>query len=107
MAGSFNDNLAKGLGVGNTVVGFIMVIMASLLPLGIFSEILDFHHYVGLKIALAVLFSLFTLSLYIKYVRELRLSPIVWGFGSVMSIVVPTLLLFVAVDVILKILGLE
>ncbi len=107
MAKSFNDGLAKGLGIGATVVGFMMMTMFSLLPLGIFSEVLDLKHYMGLKVSLAVVFALLTFSLYVRYIRSMKLPPIVWGFGTMISLIMSGVLFFVTVDVVLKILGLE
>ena len=74
---SFNDGLAKGLGIGATVVGLMMMTMFSLLPLGIFSQVLDLEHYMGLKISLAAIFALITFSFYVKYVKSMKLPPIV------------------------------
>ncbi|RUM42091.1 MAG: hypothetical protein DSY34_02615, partial [Desulfurobacterium sp.] len=82
----FNDGLAKGLGIGSTIVGFIMMVMFSLLPLGIFSQVLDLEHYMGLKISLAAIFALITFSFYVKYVKSMKLPPIVWGFGTMISL---------------------
>ncbi len=107
MAKSFNDGLAKGLGVGVTVVGFMMMTMFSLLPLGIFSQVLDLEHYMGLKTSLAVVFALITFGFYVRYVRSMKLPPIVWGFGTMISLIMSGVLFFVTVDVVLKILGLE
>jgi hypothetical protein len=107
MTKSFNDGLAKGLGLGATVVGFMMMAMFSLLPLGIFSSVLDLKHYIGLKFSLAALFSLLTFSFYVKYVKSMKLPPIVWGFGTMISLIMSGVLFFVTVDVVLKILGLE
>jgi hypothetical protein len=107
MTGSFNDGLSKGIGLGATVVGFMMMVMFSLLPFGIFSSILDLQHYMRLKVSLATLFSLLTFSLYVKYVKSMKLSPIVWGFGTMISTIMSGVLFFVTVDVVLKILGLE
>ncbi|TCK02893.1 hypothetical protein [Phorcysia thermohydrogeniphila] len=107
MAKSFNDGLAKGLGLGATIVGFMMMSMFSLLPLGIFSSVLDLKHYMGLKLSLAALFALLTFSFYVKYVKNLKLPPIVWGFGTMISLIMSGVLFFVTVDVVLKILGLE
>ena len=107
MAKSFSDGLAKGLGIGATIVGLYMMTMFSLLPLGIFSKVLDLKHYFGLKIGLAAIFSLITFLYYIRYVKSLKLPPIVWGFGAMISIVMSGVLFFVTVDVVLKILGLE
>ncbi|WP_456435774.1 hypothetical protein [Thermovibrio ammonificans] len=107
MSKSFNDGLAKGLGVGATIVGIYMMTMFSLLPLGIFSQVLDLKHYLGLKMALAAVFALITFLYYTRYVKALKLPPIVWGFGAAISLVMPGVLFFVTVDVVLKILGLE
>jgi len=107
VARSFNDGIAKGLGIGTTVVGFFMMTMFSLLPLGIFSQVLDLEHYMGLKFGLAALFSILTFSLYVRYVKSMKLPPIVWGFGTVISIIMSGVLFFVTVDVVLKIVGLE
>ncbi len=107
MARSFSDGLAKGLGIGATIVGLYMMTMFSLLPLGIFSKVLDLKDYFGLKIGLAAIFSLITFLYYIRYVKSLKLSPIVWGFGAMISIIMSGVLFFVTVDVVLKILGLE
>ncbi|RUM40651.1 MAG: hypothetical protein DSY34_04940 [Desulfurobacterium sp.] len=104
---SFNDGLAKGLGIGATVVGLMMMTMFSLLPLGIFSQVLDLEHYMGLKISLAAIFALITFSFYVKYVKSMKLPPIVWGFGTMISLLMSGVLFFVTVDVILKIIGLE
>lgn len=103
----FNDGLAKGLGIGATVVGLMMMTMFSLLPLGIFSQVLDLEHYMGLKISLAAIFALITFSFYVKYVKSMKLPPIVWGFGTMISLLMSGVLFFVTVDVILKIIGLE
>ncbi len=107
MARSFSDGLAKGLGIGATIIGLYMMTMFSLLPLGIFSKVLDLKDYFGLKIGLAAIFSLITFLYYIRYVKSLKLSPIVWGFGAMISIIMSGVLFFVTVDVVLKILGLE
>jgi len=107
MARSFNDGLAKGLGIGATIVGLYMMTMFSLLPLGIFSKVLNLKDYFGLKIGLAVIFSLITFLYYTRYVKSLKLPPIVWGFGAMISIIMSGVLFFVTVDVVLKILGLE
>ncbi len=107
MARSFNDGLAKGLGIGATVVGLYMMTMFSLLPLGIFSNVLDLKDYLGLKLGIAVIFALITFFYYTRYVKSLKLPPIVWGFGSMISIIMSGVLSFVTVDVILKLLGLE
>jgi len=107
MSKSFNDGLAKGLGIGATVVGLYMMTMFSLLPLGIFSQVLDLKHYLGLKFGLAVLFALLTFFLYVRYVKALKLPPIVWGFGAAISLIMSGVLFFVTVDVVLKIIGLE
>ncbi len=107
MARSFNDGLAKGLGIGATIVGLYMMTMFSLLPLGIFSKVLNLKDYFGLKIGLAAIFSLITFLYYIRYVKSLKLPPIVWGFGAMISIIMSGVLFFVTVDVVLKILGLE
>ncbi|GAB6076104.1 hypothetical protein [Desulfurobacterium crinifex] len=104
---SFNDGLAKGLGIGATVVGLMMMTMFSLLPLGIFSQVLDLEHYMGLKISLAAIFALITFSFYVKYVKSMKLPPIVWGFGTMISLLMSGVLFFVTVDVVLKIIGLE
>ena len=103
----FNDGLAKGLGIGSTIVGFIMMVMFSLLPLGIFAQVLDLEHYMGLKISLAAIFAVITLLFYVKYVKSMRLSPIVWGFGAMIALLMSGLFFFVTVDVVLKITGLE
>ena len=107
MARSFNDGLAKGLGIGATIVGLYMMTMFSLLPLGIFSNVLNLKDYLGLKLGIAVIFSLITFFYYTRYVKSLKLPPIVWGFGSMISIIMSGVLSFVTVDVILKLLGLE
>jgi len=107
MARSFNDGLAKGLGIGATIVGLYMMTMFSLLPLGIFSKVLNLKDYFGLKIGLAAIFSLITFLYYTRYVKSLKLPPIVWGFGAMISIIMSGVLFFVTVDVVLKILGLE
>jgi len=107
MARSFNDGLAKGLGIGATIVGLYMMTMFSLLPLGIFSKVLNLRDYFGLKIGLAAVFSLITFLYYTRYVKSLKLPPIVWGFGAMISIIMSGVLFFVTVDVVLKILGLE
>ncbi len=104
---SFNDGLAKGLGIGATIVGLYMMTMFSLLPLGIFSQLLDLKHYLGLKFTLAVVFALITFAYYIRYVRAFKLPPIVWGFGAMISLIMSGVLFFVVVDVALKIIGLE
>ena len=103
----FNDGLAKGLGIGSTIVGFIMMVMFSLLPLGIFSQVLDLKHYMGLKVGLSAIFSFITFLFYVRHVRTLRLSPIVWGFGAMIALIMSGLFFFVTVDVVLKITGLE
>ena len=107
MARSFNDGLAKGLGIGATIVGLFMMTMFSLLPLGIFSNVLNLQDYLELKLGIAVIFSLLTFLYYTRYVKSLKLPPIVWGFGSMISIIMSGVLSFVTVDVVLKILGLE
>jgi hypothetical protein len=107
MAGGFNDSLAKGLGLGNTAVGVIMVVMASLLPLGVLSEVLDLSHHIGVKLLVGGVLSLFSLLAYIRYVRALKLSPVVWGFGLVMSAGVPLLTFVIVTDFVLKAVGLE
>ena len=107
MARSFSDGLAKGLGIGATIVGLYMMTMFSLLPLGIFSKVLNLRDYFGLKIGLAAVFSLITFLYYTRYVKSLKLPPIVWGFGAMISIIMSGVLFFVTVDVVLKILGLE
>ena len=107
MARSFNDGLAKGLGIGATIVGLYMMTMFSLLPLGIFSNVLNLKDYLGLKLGIAAIFSLITFFYYTRYVKSLKLPPIVWGFGSMISIIMSGVLSFVTVDVILKLLGLE
>ncbi len=107
MAKSFSDGLAKGLGIGATVVGLYMMTMFSLLPLGIFSKLLNLKEYLGLKFALAAVFSLITFIYYVRYVKSLKLPPIVWGFGTMISIIMSGVLFFVVVDVALKIIGLE
>ena len=107
MARSFNDGLAKGLGIGATVVGLYMMTMFSLLPLGIFSKVLNLKDYFELKLGIAAIFSLLTFLYYTRYVKSLKLPPIVWGFGSMISIIMSGVLSFVTVDVVLKILGLE
>lgn len=104
---SFNDGLAKGLGIGSTILGFMIMVMFTLLPLGIFSQVLDLQHYVELKTVLAAIFALITLLLYRKYAEKLKLSPIEWGFGVMISLFMSGVLFFVTVDVVLKILGLE
>jgi len=103
----FNDGLAKGLGIGSTIIGFIMMVMFSLLPLGIFSQVLDLKHYMGLKTSLAAIFAAITLLFYVKYVKSMKLSPIVWGFGSMIALLMSGIFFFVTVDVVLKITGLE
>jgi hypothetical protein len=107
MARSFSDGLAKGLGVGTTVVAVFMMTMFSLLPLGIFSQVLDLEHYLPLKTSLAAVFAVITFAYYVRYVRALKLPPIVWGFGAVISLIMSGVLFFVVVDVILKVIGLE
>lgn len=107
MARSFSDDLAKGLGIGATIVGLYMMTMFSLLPLGIFSKVLNLKDFFGLKIGLAAIFSLITFLYYVRYIKSLKLSPIVWGFGAMISIIMSGVLFFVTVDVVLKILGLE
>ncbi len=107
MAKSFSDGLAKGLGVGATLVGLYMMVMFSLLPLGIFSNLLNLKEYLGLKFVLAAVFSFITFLYYVRYVRSLRLSPIVWGFGAMISIIMSGVLFFVVVDIALKVIGLE
>ena len=107
MARSFNDGLAKGLGIGATIVGLYMMTMFSLLPLGIFSNVLNLKDYLGLNLGIAAIFSLITFFYYTRYVKSLKLPPIVWGFGSMISIIMSGVLSFVTVDVILKLLGLE
>ncbi len=107
MARSFSDGLAKGLGIGATIVGLYMMTMFSLLPLGIFSKVLNLQEYFGLKLGIAAVFSFITFLYYIKYVKALKLPPIVWGFGAMISIIMSGVLSFVTVDVILKIFGLE
>ncbi|ADY72770.1 hypothetical protein Dester_0112 [Desulfurobacterium thermolithotrophum DSM 11699] len=104
---SFNDDLARSLGIGNTIVGFMMMIMFILLPLGIFSEVLDLEHYMGLKTVLSIIFAFITFLFYVNYAKSLKLSPIVQGFGAMISLLMGGILFFVTVDVILKILGLE
>jgi len=104
---SFSDGLAKGLGVGATIVGLYMMTMFSLLPLGIFSQMLDLEHYLGLKFGLAAIFAVITFLYYVLYVRALKLPPIVWGFGAMISLIMSGVLFFVVVDVALKIAGLE
>ncbi|GEM_PF-976607 len=104
---SFSDGLAKSLGIGTTIVGLYMMVMFSLLPLGIFSQLLDLEHYLGLKFSLAAVFSLITFMYYVKYAKRLKLSPIVWGFGAMISIIMSGVLFVVVVDVALKIVGLE
>jgi len=107
MARSFSDGIAKGLGIGATVVGLYMMTMFSLLPLGIFSKFLNFEEYFGLKLGVAVVFSILTFLYYTRYVKSLKLPPIVWGFGAMISLIMSGVLMFVTVDVILKIIGLE
>ncbi|WP_457677620.1 hypothetical protein [Thermovibrio sp.] len=104
---SFNDGIAKSLGVGATIVGLYMMVMFSLLPLGIFSKLLDLKHYLGLKFALAAVFALITFAYYTRYVKKLKLPPIVWGFGAMISLIMSGVLFFVVVDVVLKLIGLE
>ncbi len=104
---SFSDGLAKGLGLGATVVGLFMMTMFSLLPLGIFSKVLNLKDFFGLKIGIAAVFSLITFIYYVRYVKSLKLPPIVWGFGAMISIIMSGVLTFVTVDVILKLIGLE
>jgi len=104
---SFSDGLAKGLGIGATIVAIYMMTMFSLLPLGIFSNLLNLKEYLPLKFALAAVFALITFAYYVRYVRALKLPPIVWGFGAVISLVMSGVLFFVVVDVALKIAGLE
>jgi len=107
MARSFSDGIAKGLGIGATVVGLYMMTMFSLLPLGIFSKFLNFEEYFGVKLGIAVVFSILTFLYYTRYVKTLKLPPIVWGFGAMISLIMSGVLMFVTVDVILKIIGLE
>ena len=107
MARSFSDGIAKGLGIGATVVGLYMMTMFSLLPLGIFSKFLNFEEYFGVKLGIAVVFSILTFLYYTRYVKSLKLPPIVWGFGAMISLIMSGVLMFVTVDVILKIIGLE
>jgi hypothetical protein len=104
---SFSDGLAKGLGIGVTIVAIYMMTMFSLLPLGIFSNLLNLKEYLPIKFALAAVFALITFAYYVRYVRALKLPPIVWGFGAVISLVMSGVLFFVVVDVALKIAGLE
>ena len=84
-----------------------MMTMFSLLPLGIFSKFLNFEEYFGLKLGVAVVFSILTFLYYTRYVKSLKLPPIVWGFGAMISLIMSGVLMFVTVDVILKIIGLE
>jgi len=107
MARSFHDGLAKGLGIGVTIVGFMMMVMFSLLPLGIFSKTLDLEHYLKLKTVLSIIFALITLKFYINYAKRLDLSPIAFGFGVMISLIMSGVLFFTTVDVILKLIGLE
>ncbi len=107
MARSFSDGIAKGLGIGATVVGLYMMTMFSLLPLGIFSKFLNFEEYFGVKLGIAIVFSILTFLYYTRYVKSLKLPPIVWGFGAMISLIMSGVLMFVTVDVILKIIGLE
>ncbi len=107
MARSFHDDLAKSLGVGNTIVGFFMMVMFTLLPLGIFANVLNLRDFFWLKLGVAIIFSLVTLLYYIRYVKSLKLSPIVWGFGVMVSILMSGALSFVTVDIVMKVLGLE
>lgn len=107
MARSFHDDLARSLGVGNTVVGFFMMVMFTLLPLGIFANVLDLKDFFWLKLGIAVIFSFVTFLYYIRYAKTLKLSPIVLGFGIMISILMSGALSFVTVDIILKVLGLE
>jgi len=107
MARSFHDGIAKTLGIGTTIVGFMMMVMFSLLPLGIFSKTLDLTHYLTLKLSLSVVFALITLKFYLNYAKKLDLSPIAFGFGVMISLIMSGVLFFTTVDVILKVAGLE
>ncbi len=107
MARSFHDEIAKSLGWGNTIVGFMMMVMFALLPLGIFSKTLDLEHYLMLKTVLSVIFALITLKFYFGYAKRLDLSPIAFGFGTMISLIMSGILFFSTVDLILKLLGLE
>ena len=84
-----------------------MMVMFSVLVLGIFPQVVDFKHYMELKVILSLFFALITSSFYRKYARSMKLSPIVQGFGTMISLFISGTFSFITADIVLKIIGLE
>jgi len=107
MARSFSDGLAKGLGIGSAIVGIYMMTMASILPFGFLSFVLNVKDFFWVKFAVGSLFSLVTLLYYFQFARKLKVSPISWLFGAIIAAVWPFDAFFILTDLILKLAGLE
>ncbi len=99
--------MERAMNLSLSILGLIIITFFSLLPLGIFANTLDMHHFFSLKLGIALVVALISSKLYINYARDLRLYSVAWGFGLIVMFGMSLVVFFILVDVFLKVLGLE
>ncbi len=99
--------MERAMNFSLAILGLIIITFFSLLPLGIFSNSLDMQHFFFLKLGIAAVVALISSKLYTNYAKDLKLYSVAWGFGLIVMFGMSLVVVFILVDVFLKILGLE
>ncbi len=85
-----------------SIVAFISLVMYSFLPLGIFGNKLDFTHMMGLKVGIAIAVAIFSALFYLVFYKTRKVRFEFFGFGLMISIIIPGFIAFCTTDIILK-----
>jgi hypothetical protein len=99
--------MERAMNFSLSILGLIIITFFALLPLGIFANSLDMQHFLPVKLGISIVVALISSKLYANYAKDLKLYSVAWGFGLVVMFGMSLVVIFILVDVLLKVLGLE